>query len=198
MENGRRITCPSPAGADIGEIRSRQNLLVGWIDWGLGLSICRWMIDRGAECIVTTSRNPKIEPSWLDEVEALGKTVQVSQNDMADRNAVQDAYQNICTNMPPIAGVAQDAMGLQDMMFAEMDLDAVERVMKSKVNGITYLDEILHDSPLDFVIFFSSVGAISGNQGQNIYGAANISMHAGSLINIGCVMGNGYVTRELM
>lgn len=181
--------------------------LVG-LTGGLGLSICRWMIDRGAEYIVMTSRNPKIEPSWLDEVEALGATVQVFANDITDRNAVLDAYQTICTTMPPIAGVAQGAMVLQDMMFADMDLDAVERVMKPKVNGSIYLDEIFLDSPLDFFIFFSSVAAISGNKGQSIYGAANTFMHAltaqrrqrgvaGSVIDIGCIMGNGYVTREL-
>ncbi|KAL8726975.1 MAG: hypothetical protein Q9166_006338 [cf. Caloplaca sp. 2 TL-2023] len=56
--------------------------------------------------------------------------------------------------------------------------------------------------------FFSSVAAISGNKGQSIYGVANTFMHAlagqrrqrgvaGSVIDIGCVMGNGYVTREL-
>ena len=181
--------------------------LVG-LTGGLGLSICRWMIDRGAKYIVMTSRNPRIEHSWLDEVEALGATVQVFANDVTDRNAVQDAYETICTTMPPIAGVAQGAMVLQDMMFADMDLDAVERVMKPKVNGSIYLDEIFHDSPLDFFIFFSSVAAISGNKGQSIYGAANTFMHAlaaqrrqrgcaGSVIDIGCVMGNGYVTREL-
>ncbi|KAL8848143.1 MAG: hypothetical protein Q9221_006829 [Calogaya cf. arnoldii] len=181
--------------------------LVG-LTGGLGLSICRWMIERGAKYIVMTSRNPKIERSWLDEVEALGATVHVFANDITDRKAVQNAYQTICTTMPPIAGVAQGAMVLQDMMFADMDLDAVERVMKPKVHGSIYLDEIFHDSPLDFFIFFSSVAAISGNKGQSIYGAANTFMHAlaaqrrqrgvaGSVIDIGCVMGNGYVTREL-
>ncbi|CAL8581140.1 hypothetical protein XPA_006843 [Xanthoria parietina] len=151
--------------------------LVG-LTGGLGLSICRWMVDRGAKYIVMTSRNSKIEPSWLDEVEALGATVHVFTNDITDRTAVQNAYQTICATMPPIAGVAQGAMVLQDMMFADMDLDAVERVMNPKVNGSIYLDEIFHDSPLDFFIFFSSVAAISGNKGQSIYGAANTSMHA--------------------
>ncbi|KAL8726974.1 MAG: hypothetical protein Q9166_006337 [cf. Caloplaca sp. 2 TL-2023] len=37
--------------------------LVG-LTGGLGLSICRWMIDRGAKYLVMTSRNPKIDTSW--------------------------------------------------------------------------------------------------------------------------------------
>ncbi|KAL8743938.1 MAG: hypothetical protein Q9184_008055, partial [Pyrenodesmia sp. 2 TL-2023] len=181
--------------------------LVG-LTGGLGLAICRWMVDRGAKYIVMTSRKPKVDPSWLEEMEALGAMVKIFSNDVTDRNAVRAAYVAIRSTMPPIAGVAQGAMVLQDALFADMELDAVERVMKPKVNGSIYLDELFHDSPLDFFIFFSSVAAISGNKGQSMYGAANTFMHAlaaqrrqrgvaGSVIDIGCVMGNGYVTREL-
>ena len=181
--------------------------LVG-LTGGLGLSICRWMIERGAKHVVMTSRNPKVDASWLEEIDALGATVKVFSNDITDRDAVQKAYKTICESMPPIGGVAQGAMVLQDMMFADMNLETVERVMTPKVKGSIYLDEIFHDSPLEFFIFFSSVAAISGNKGQSIYGAANTFMHAlaaqrrqrgvaGSVIDIGCVMGNGYVTREL-
>lgn len=181
--------------------------LVG-LTGGLGLSICRWMIDRGAKYIVMTSRNPKVDVLWSQQVEDMGAVVKVFPNDITNRGAVQSAYQTICKTMPPIAGVAQGAMVLQDMLFADMDIDAVKRVMTPKVNGSIYLDEIFHNSPLEFFIFFSSVAAISGNKGQSIYGAANTFMHAlaaqrrqrgvaGSVIDIGCVMGNGYVTREL-
>ncbi|KAL8974897.1 MAG: hypothetical protein Q9197_000866 [Variospora fuerteventurae] len=181
--------------------------LVG-LTGGLGLSICRWMIDRGARYIVMTSRKPKVDYSWLEGIETLGATVNILPNDVTDRNALRATYTAIRSTMPPIAGVAQGAMVLQDTLFADMELDAVERVMKPKVNGSIYLDEIFHDSPMDFFIFFSSVAAISGNKGQSIYGAANTFMHAlaaqrrqrgvaGSVIDIGCVMGNGYVTREL-
>ena len=181
--------------------------LVG-LTGGLGMSICRWMIDRGAKFIVMTSRNPKVDASWLNEMEALGAMVKVFANDITNRDAVQTVYTTICNTMPPISGVAQGAMVLQDMLFADLNIEAVEKVINPKVMGSIYLDEIFHDSPLDFFIFFSSVAAISGNKGQSIYGAANTFMHAlaaqrrqrgvaGSVIDIGCVMGNGYVTREL-
>ena len=138
----------------------------------------------------------------------MGATVKVFSNDITNRDEVQNAYKMICESMPPIGGVAQGAMVLQDMMFADMNIETVERVMTPKVLGSIYLDEIFHDSSLEFFIFFSSVAAISGNKGQSIYGAANTFMHAlaaqrrqrgvvGSVIDIGCVMGNGYVTREL-
>ena len=196
-----------PAPAIVRFSDDKTYWLVG-LTGGLGLSICRWMVDRGAKYVVMTSRNPKIDNSWLEEIEALGATVKVFSNDITSRDAVQNAYKTISETMPPVGGVAQGAMVLQDMMFAEMNLETVEKVMTPKVKGSIYLDEIFHDSPLDFFIFFSSVAAISGNKGQSVYGAANTFMHAlaaqrrqrgvaASVIDIGCVMGNGYVTREL-
>ena len=199
--------CIQPAPFIVRFSDDKTYWLVG-LTGGLGLSICRWMIDRGAKHVVMTSRNPKVDVSWLEDIEASGATVKVFSNDITNRNDVRNAYKTICETMPPIGGVAQGAMVLQDMMFADMNLETVERVMTPKVKGSIYLDEIFHDSPLEFFIFFSSVAAISGNKGQSIYGAANTFMHAlaaqrrqrgvaGSVIDIGCVMGNGYVTREL-
>ena len=196
-----------PAPAIVRFSDDKTYWLVG-LTGGLGLSICRWMVDRGAKHVVMTSRNPKVDNSWLEEIKALGATVKVFSNDVTNRDAVQNAYKTISETMPPVGGVAQGAMVLQDMMFAEMNLETVEKVMTPKVKGSIYLDEIFHDSPLDFFIFFSSVAAISGNKGQSVYGAANTFMHAlaaqrrqrgvaASVIDIGCVMGNGYVTREL-
>ena len=199
--------CIQPASSMVRFSDDKTYWLVG-LTGGRGLLICRWMVDRGARYVVMTSRNPKVDISWLEEIEALGAIVKVFSNDITNRNAVQSAYKTLCKTMPPIGGVAQGAMVLQDMMFADMDIETVERVMIPKVNGSIYLDEIFHDSPLEFFIFFSSVAAISGNKGQSIYGAANTFMHAlaaqrrqrgvaGSVVDIGCVMGNGYVIREL-
>ena len=36
----------------------------------LGLSLTRWMIERGARYIVLTSRNPKLEPKWMEAMNA--------------------------------------------------------------------------------------------------------------------------------
>ena len=32
----------------------------------LGISLCDWMIDRGVKNLVLTSRNPMIEPAWIE------------------------------------------------------------------------------------------------------------------------------------
>ncbi|KAI1115885.1 putative PKS-NRPS protein [Nemania sp. NC0429] len=181
--------------------------LVG-LTGGLGLSLCNWMIDHGARYLVITSRNPKVDPKWLANAESRGAVVKAFSNDVTNREAVHAAYKLICESMPPIGGVAQGAMVLNDAMFAEMTMPIMEKVIKPKVHGSIYLEEIFHDTPLEFFLYFSSVAAITGNKGQSMYAAANMFMStlaaqrrkrgvAGSVVNIGAIMGNGYITREL-
>lgn len=110
--------------------------------------------------------------------------------------------------MPPIAGVAHGAMVLQDTMLIDLDLTRFEKVIRPKVNGSLLLDELFSEDTLDFMIFFSSMSAVTGNPGQVAYNAANMFMAslaarrrnrglAGHAINLGAIIGNGYVTREL-
>jgi hybrid polyketide synthase/nonribosomal peptide synthetase ACE1 len=129
-------------------------------------------------------------------------------SDITNRESVQSAYRQICESMPPIAGVAQGAMVLQDTMFIDLDLPRLNKVLRPKVDGSLLLDELFPENTLDFMIFFSSMAAMTGNPGQVAYNAANMFMAslaaqrrkrglAGHAINIGAIVGNGYVTREL-
>lgn len=99
-------------------------------------------------------------------------------------------------------------MVLHDTAFSELDLERVNKVTQPKVNGSTYLEEIFHDTPLDFFVFFSSMACVTGNPGQSAYAAANMFMSGlavqrrqrglnASVVHIGAIFGNGYVTREL-
>lgn len=181
--------------------------LVG-LTGGLGLSLCRWMILHGAKHIVISSRSPKINPRWMAQFESLEATVKVYANDVTDRESVRSLYSRIQADMPPVAGVCQGAMVLQDTLFLDLDMPRMEKVLKPKVNGAIYLDEIFQHQKLDFFIMLSSMAAVTGNPGQAAYAAANMFLAglaaqrrargvAGSTVNIGAIVGNGYVTREL-
>lgn len=43
----------------------------------LGISVCDWMIDRGARYLVVTSRNPKMEQAWVESYKRLGVFVNI-------------------------------------------------------------------------------------------------------------------------
>lgn len=181
--------------------------LVG-LTGGLGLSLCEWMAQNGAKYFALTSRNPKVNPRWEDHMRAQGAMVKVYPNDVTDRDSVQSLYKRICDELPPIGGVAQGAMVLADAMFIELDLERVHKVMGPKVKGSINLEEIFSGTPLEFFVFFSSMASVSGNAGQSIYSAANSFMAAlvaqrrkrglaCSVIHLGSIYGNGYVTEHL-
>lgn len=50
--------------------------LVG-LSGSLGISLCEWMAQQGARCIVITSRNPKVDERWMNKIKALGVKVEV-------------------------------------------------------------------------------------------------------------------------
>ncbi|KAJ5311844.1 hypothetical protein N7476_007704 [Penicillium atrosanguineum] len=181
--------------------------LVG-LTGGLGLSLCKWMARQGARYIALSSRNPKIDDDWVRGIARNGCTVRVFSLDITDRDSVYNTHRRILQSMPQIGGVAQGAMVLQDTMFLDLDVSRYDKVIKPKVNGSLLLDELFPENTLDFMIFFSSMAAITGNPGQVAYNAANMFMAslaaqrrkrglAGQAINIGAIVGNGYVTREL-
>ena len=98
-------------------------------------------------------------------------------------------------------------MVLQDMMIADMELENMTAVMAPKVNGTRNLNDLFCTDVLDFFICFSSATCVTGNLGQSNYSVANMYMTglmaqrrrlglAGSAIDIGAILGVGYVTRE--
>ncbi|KAK8103678.1 uncharacterized protein PG998_010711 [Apiospora kogelbergensis] len=181
--------------------------LVG-LTGGLGLSLCDWIAQKGARYIAITSRNPKINEGFLRKMKAKGVTLQTIAADVCDRDSLHNAYSQIKQQLPPIAGVVQGAMVLHDTVFLDLDMERVNKVMKPKVQGSLLLEEIFHHTPLDFFVFFSSMACVTGNPGQSIYASANMFMSGlaaqrrqrglnASVVHIGAIFGNGYVTREL-
>ncbi|CEJ92625.1 hypothetical protein VHEMI08263 [[Torrubiella] hemipterigena] len=111
-------------------------------------------------------------------------------------------------SVPPIAGVIQGTMVLDDAMLQDMTLAQLTLVLAPKISGSTNLDRILGNVPLNFRIFMSSLASATGNLGQANYTAANAFIvglasarrHRGlaaSVIDIGAILGVGIVTRDL-
>ncbi|KAH1492661.1 hypothetical protein KXX52_004018 [Aspergillus fumigatus] len=195
-----------PVGNGIVFAPDKTYLLVG-LTGDLGQSLCEWFVEHGARHLVLASRNPKIGQKWLDIMKGAGATVKVCAMDVTRKASIQAVYAEIRQTLPPIAGVANAAMVMQDIMLSNMELDDLQTVMKPKVDSSRYLHEIFgHSHPLDFFILFSSLSAIIGNSGQGNYSASNAYMAAlvaqrraqglaGSVMHIGAIIGAGYITR---
>ncbi|KAI5274298.1 hypothetical protein E4T47_02663 [Aureobasidium subglaciale] len=188
-------------------VADKTYLLVG-LSGDLGRSIARYMIEGGARHVVLSSRSPKIDQKWIEDIAAIGGNVMVLPMDVSNEVSLDAGLASIHASMPPIAGVAFGPLVLQDVMFKNMDLFMMEMVLAPKVTGTRLLNERLSDpqNPLDFFVMFSSFVMVSGNPGQAAYSAANAYTHAlaqqrrsqgmaGSTIDIGAVYGVGFIAR---
>ncbi|KAI0171723.1 ketoacyl-synt-domain-containing protein [Hypoxylon sp. FL1284] len=185
----------------------RTYLLVG-LTRDLGQSLCYMLVEHGARNIVLASRSPNMEPKWITELEEeSGARIEVRKCDVTDFDSVMDLRDELCASMPPVAGVANGAMVLDDRVFAQMDIDTWNRVLRPKTIGSSYLDAVFAEDDLEFFIMTSSFAAIGGHPGQSNYAAANMYMNglaadrrrrglAGSVLNIGVIHGLGLLRRE--
>ncbi|KAK4224395.1 lovastatin nonaketide synthase [Podospora fimiseda] len=190
--NARRLFSPN-----------KSYLLVG-LTGEIGRSVCEWMVTNGAGCVCLASRTPKANQSWIDSFEGTGATIKVYQIDVTDKASVARVVSDIRATCPPIGGVANGAMVLHDILFANMTLQQMNVVLGPKIDGSYNLDDIFRDEPLDFFLLLSSSVIIVGNSGQSNYAAANGYVNAlvrhrrkrglaASAVDIGHVAGIGYV-----
>ncbi|KAM4055902.1 KR domain-containing protein [Hirsutella rhossiliensis] len=187
--------------------KSDQTYWLVGLSGDFGVSLCDWMIKGGARYLVLSSRNPKIDPGWIDDHARRGAMIKTYCCDVTDEEAIKRVHQTIVEALPPIAGLMNGAMVLNDVFTRNMSYDQVMEVIRPKFLGTTYLDRLFHDVNLDFFVLFSSVATIAGSAGQANYAAANMGMvtvaqnrrERGlrvSTIHLSPVIGLGYIVRS--
>ncbi|MHC4829159.1 MAG: SDR family NAD(P)-dependent oxidoreductase, partial [Planctomycetota bacterium] len=141
----------------------------------LGLAVAQWLVDKEiARHLVLVGRSAPT-PEALDIVTALraaGARVEVRSADVARRSDVTELLASLPEH-PPISGVIHAAGVLEDGVLAELDPEALSRVMAPKVSGAWNLHELTKGRDLDFFLLFSSVASLFGPNGQGSYAAAN-------------------------
>uniref|UniRef100_A0A093ULT3 Lovastatin nonaketide synthase n=1 Tax=Talaromyces marneffei PM1 TaxID=1077442 RepID=A0A093ULT3_TALMA len=196
--------CPAE---DMVQFRADETYWLAGLTGDLGISLTRWMVERGARYVVLTSRSPKVDQKWLEGMTALGATVTVLPMDITDEKQVSETYHIIKETLPPVAGVCNGAMVLNDGLIANQSFEDFNGTLEPKVKGTRYLNALFQKPDLDFFIIFSSLAYTTGNIGQASYAAANgfmVSMAegrrrrglAGSVMNMAGIHGIGYITRR--
>jgi acyl transferase domain-containing protein len=186
---------------------AKTYVLVG-LTRDFGQSLCTLFVQQGARHIVLCSRHPpKIQPKWQTEMLAKGITVRFEALDVTILEQVEAFKTKLAETLPPVGGVVNGAMVLEDRVFSQMSLDTLQRVMKPKTVGSRNLDLVFDSPDIDFFIMTSSFAAIGGHAGQSNYAAANMYMNGlaawrrrrglpGSVLNIGVIYGLGFLHRE--
>ncbi|KAH8883307.1 phenolpthiocerol synthesis polyketide synthase ppsA [Thozetella sp. PMI_491] len=142
---------------------------------GLGRSVARWIVDRGARHLLLLSRSGATSEeakALLAELRACGTTVEAPACDISDANKLSEVLRTCKDFMPPIKGCVQAAMALKDSMFPNMSLDNYLAGLAPKVQGSWNLHTLLPKG-MDFFILLSSGLGIVGGASQANYCAGN-------------------------
>ncbi|KAI5920277.1 hypothetical protein F4810DRAFT_438322 [Camillea tinctor] len=178
---------------------------------GLGRSMARWMVGRGARHLVLVSRSGSATgkvKALIDEAAELGAEIVVRRCDVADPIEVEDLINNGLEGLPPVRGLIHGAMVLRDVLFEKMTYDNYTTVIESKVHGGWNFHRALINTPLDFFVAISSVAGMVGNRGQAAYAAANCFLNAlvqhrislglpASSLDLTAISDSGYLAEDL-
>lgn len=165
---------------------------------GLGRSMARWMVGKGARTLVLVSRSGSASAKvqeLIKELSALGANVIVRSCDVANTSSVNHLIEKELDGLPPVKGVVHGAMVLrvssgisaittltnktkQDVLFEKMTFEEYTTVIASKVHGAWNFHNSLRKQPLDFFVAISSAAGCVGNRGQAAYSAANTFLNA--------------------
>lgn len=177
---------------------------------GLGRSMAKRMVQRGAGNIVLLSRSGKMTAELeqlANESAIAGAGIHVRACDVAVESQVVNLIADLQRTLPPVMGVIHAAMVLRDVLFEKMTFEDYDAVVCSKIAGAWNFHTALLSSPLDFFIVLSSVAGIIGNRGQAAYAAANTYLDALTLyrkskglnstsLNLTAVSGVGYLAEN--
>ncbi|MGO1056331.1 type I polyketide synthase [Crossiella sp. CA198] len=142
----------------------------------LGKHLARWLATAGARELVLANLQGPDAPGAQElcaELAELGAKATVLGCDVADRDAVSAllaAHQ--VTAVFHIAGL------LDDGVLGSLDTERFDRVLRAKVLGALYLDELTRDRELTAFVTFSSIAGVLGSPGQGNYAAANAALDA--------------------
>ncbi|KAJ5154650.1 uncharacterized protein N7500_010089 [Penicillium coprophilum] len=147
-------------------------LIVGGMG-GIGRSLAHWMAHRGARFIVLASRNAQSldSHSFLETFRKTGTVCVARQCDVSNASDLRQMVRDIENEMPPIKGVVNAAMVLQDALFENMTYEQWGAALRPKVIGSLNLHDQFQSPDLEFFITLSSVGGIVGNACQANYTA---------------------------
>ncbi|HLF25328.1 MAG TPA: type I polyketide synthase [Anaerolineae bacterium] len=139
---------------------------------GLGLTVARWLVERGARNLVLMGRTRPSDAAQktLDELERLGAKVSMVLGDVANRDDVARAVSGLAA---PLRGIIHAAGTLDDGPMSQMTWPRFQAVLAPKVDGAWHLHTLTQVIPLDFFVMFSAGAALLGSPGQSNYAAAN-------------------------
>lgn len=149
-------------------------LLVGGLG-GLGRSLARHLVASGAKNLAFISRSGSASSNAKVIEEELARAnvkTRIYACDVADAEGMKRTIDQCSVDLPPIRGVIQAAVVLNDALFENMSWDDWNQAVRPKIHGTQLLHDLL-PKDLQFFAMLSSISGVIGNRGQANYSAGN-------------------------
>ncbi|RYP59382.1 hypothetical protein DL769_008567 [Monosporascus sp. CRB-8-3] len=154
----------------------KSYIMVGCLG-GLGRTLARWMLQRGARKFAFLGRSGLDKPAartLVQDLEAWGAKCAVVKGDVCN---TEDVAAVITAAQGEIGGIVQATMGLNESLFSSMPSEYWHTGIDPKVWGTWHLYNHLQSSGrlgnLDFFLMTSSVSGSVGTATESNYCAAN-------------------------
>ena len=149
-------------------------VLVGGLG-GIGRALAEYLANNGAKHIAFISRSGDAKSEakkTLADLKNLGAHPVSFACDITNYESLKAVVQQISSELPPIKGLVQGAMVLNDIYFEEMDYEPWVATAQPKIQGSWNLHNLL-PKDLDFFVMLASISGIVGNGSQSNYAAGN-------------------------
>ncbi|MGM1057639.1 SDR family oxidoreductase [Saccharothrix sp. Mg75] len=138
---------------------------------GLGLAVAEEMAREGAERIILLGRRP-LDETTARRVAGIAAAEHVV-CDVSREADVRGLAERLREEDVTLDGIVHAAGVAGDGFLAGKSRSTFDAVLAPKVDGSLALVELAKEHPGAFLVFFSSITAITGGQGQGDYCAAN-------------------------
>lgn len=143
---------------------------------GLGRSVIKWMVDRGAHYFVLLSRqgaNTTAAQVFLHDLRERGVHMEDIACDISRREDVMQVFQKILAADRPVMGVVNSALSLSDLSFNKLNHDQWCSGVAAKTQGSVNLHEATVGLALDFFVMITSTESIWAPPTQAAYIASD-------------------------
>lgn len=173
----RRLIPHDPIGREDRSLPIREKgvyLITGGLG-GLGLVFAHYLIRKARATLLLTGRSPlsSAKREKIKYLKSLGGRVHYYKADVSVEKEVKRLISRIKSRFDKIDGVIHSAGILRDNLVLKKSREDFAAVSASKVLGTIYMDELLKEEDLDFLILFSSISSVLGGTGQCDYSFAN-------------------------
>lgn len=152
-----------------------KTILISGGTGGLGFLFAKYFAGFKDVTIILCGRS-SLTDKKKEKIENLrenGTKVIYKQADICDKENVADMVKQLKAEIGTIHGVVHCAGVLHDKLLRGKSWEDFRSTLEPKVAGLTNLDEVLGDEPLEFFASFSSLASVTGSVGQTDYSYAN-------------------------